>query len=231
MGYFLGTINYELGDSARATVVTAGSSAAMVQCYRNGELVGAQAPAGSGVTFRIARLVDGVYVRLLSVDADDANVDFFSEAFPSDVLPTIVVRTPTEPGYFSGDRWRVYLDDELVHDREIWPPRTKGPGGRGSRRGVNRGLEVYGSGRGNWRGLQRGFEPVTLEFETTILSPGTYQVEVATVDSAGNESSQTAELVQLDTYPGPCTDLAISSYVKGTDTLVLTFTGSPDIED
>lgn len=34
-----------------------------------------------------------------------------------------------------------------------------------------------------------------------------------------------------DTCPAPCTDITVLNYVPHSDTLVLNFTGSPDIED
>ncbi len=230
MSYYSGTINYELSDAARFNVVKAYTSAACVQCYVNGDLISSKVPEGSGVEFRIPHLTHGQYVRLLSVDLADRDTNYFEDAY-DDSGNRITVKVPTLPGYFYGELWRVYLDDTLVYEREIWPKRNVRIGGRGTRRGYCRGIETYGSGRGNWRGLQRGYEPVTLLYETEMLSPGSYKVEAATVDNAGNESTQVSDTVELNTYPAPATDLTVSSYTQGTDTLVLSFTGSTDIED
>lgn len=231
MAYYAGTINYTLTDTARGTFIAANTSAACVQCYVNGGLVGSDIPEGIGVTFRVRELRAGEYVRLLSVDVATRTEDFFSTAFPDDAGPRITVRTPTIPGYFYGELWRVYLDDDLVHERDIWDPKTGRLGGWGTNRGFACGLENYGSGWGNWWGPQWGYEPITLEYETDILSSATYKLETATVDLAGNESAQISESVVLNTYPAPVTSLVVSSYTLGTDTLVLSFTGSTDIED
>ena len=230
MGYTEGTINYTVNDTAGGVLVTAYSSAACVQCYVNGALVGSKVSSGDGVTFRIDLPREGEYIRLLEVDEADRYEDYFADAFPDDAGPRITVKTPTVPGYFYDELWRVYLDDSLVHERDIWNPRTRRLGGWGTNWGFCWGVENYGSGWGNWWGLQWGYEPVTLEYETDILACGSYKLEVATVDLAGNESTQIDETVTLDTYPAPITDLAITSYTLGTDTLVLSFTGSTDIE-
>lgn len=241
MTYYSGTINYTITERDRYSVVSAYSTAACVQIYVAGELVDSAVPAGGGVSFNIPWLDNREYVRLLSVDAADADTDYFATAFPNDSGNHITVRTPTVPGYLPDEQWRVYLDSSLIKEREVWPypePDTEGGadsdsdtscmGGRGRARGVARGVETYGSGRGIIRGLQRGFEPVMLEHETTALSPDDYEVQSATVDALDNETLGDSDMHVLDTYPAPPTGLAISSYVQVGDTLTLSFTASED---
>jgi len=236
MGYYAGTINYTLAEHARFTRVAAFSTAACVQCYVAGELVDSQIPAGTGVEFNISPPGDYEYIRLLAVDADSAEVDYFADAFPNDAGNKIRVRTPTLCGdYARGELWRVYLDDTLIKEQPVWPlwkkpeSATSRIGGRGRCRGIYRGFETYGSGRGNWRGLQRGYEPVTLLHETDAQIPGTLNIKSCIVDAAENESTATEENITLDTYPQPPSDLTIESYDQGSDTLVLNFTASDDV--
>ncbi len=72
--------------------------------------------------------------------------------------------------------------------RSVWPfPDSPASqiGGRGTLRGAWRGYGTYGSGRGNWRGLQRGYEPVELIFESTVQSPGSYEIATTITNQYG----------------------------------------------
>ncbi len=232
MGFTAGWINFTTQEAARYTIVTAFSNAAQVQCYVNNEIKAGQVPDGMSVSLRIDTPRPGEYIRLLAVDLEDADTNFFSQAWPFDEGNRLTARTPTEPGYFRDYVWSVYLDDTLVHDRMVWPfpdsPSSR-IGGRGTFRGIRRGWETYGSGRGNWRGLQRGFEPVELIFETDPQSPGTYEIATTITDNAENQSAQTEDNIDLDTWPDEPEDLLVSSFTIGTGVIKLSWTESTDI--
>ncbi len=232
MAFIAGWINFTTQIAARYTIVTAFSDAAIVQCYVNDELISNMTPDGTSVEFRITPLRGGQYIRLLAVDADSGEVNYFSEAWPFDEGNRITTRTPTEPGYFRDYIWSVYLDDVLIHERAVWPfPDSPSSqiGGRGTLRGAWRGYGTYGSGRGNWRGLQRGYEPVELIFESVVQSPATYELATTITDAAGNESAQTETTITHDTYPDEPEDMAVSGFVLGTGTITLAWTESDDI--
>lgn len=233
MAYYSGTINYTLTDSARFTAIAAYSTAACVQCYVGGELVGGKIPAGGGVTFHVPHLKAGQYVLLLSVDAVNIETDYWDDAFSADHPGNrITIISPTQPGYLPGYLWRVYVDDTQEFERLVWPhpdSATCKIGGLGEDLGVSLGIETYGSGRGNWRGLQRGYEPVSLTHETPVKSPGEYELAVTVLDVAENETTQVESDLTHDTYPDEPENLGVSSYDSGTGELVLTFTESGDL--
>ena len=232
MAYYAESINYTTQDSARFTIVTATSTSPCVQLYVDGQLIDSAIPAGSYVEFRPDALRYGEWIRLLGVDVADAETDYFSDAFPYDAANRETIRTPTVPGIFRDEQWRVYLDDVLIKERPVWPyPDSLSCriGGRGTLRGWYRGIEDYGSGRANWRGLQRGYEPVTLEHVTDVLVCGDYEFKTAVVDKVGNEALTAATTVSFHTYPRVNSELTVTSYVLGTDTLTFSFTESEDV--
>lgn len=234
MGYTAGWIHFTTSDGSQFTVVTAYSSAAAVQCYVNDTLADYLIPTGTSVQFGITPPGRGEYIRLLAVDLEsaEAKTNYFSSAWATDKGNRITVKTPTQPGWLPGEFWKVYLDDTETHNRLIWLD-PNGPsglmGGRGTDRGIARGIGAYGAGRGHWRGQQRGYEPVTLEYETAVLSPGTYEIATTTVDNADNETTQVEENMTHDTWAADPEDLLVSSFDSGTGLLTFTWTESEDL--
>ena len=206
-----------------------------MQIYVNDSIEGWLAPAGQSIQFGITPLLPGQYIRLLAVDTASAEAgdNFFSTAWPNDLGNRITVKTPTQPGWLPDELWRVYVDDVQKHERLIWldPSGPSGRmGGRGTDRGIHRGIGGYGVGRGNWRGLQRGYEPVTLLFETEVLAPAaTYEIATTTLDVAENETVQTEENRSHSTWPDEPEDLLVASFGQGTGLTTLTWTESTDI--
>ena len=68
-----------------------------------------------------------------------------------------------------------------------------------------------------------------LRWTSEPLPPGAYPVTVTVTDAAGNESAATTGTVELETFPRPARDLAVTGYDKDTDTLTLSFTPSEDL--
>ncbi len=235
MGYTAGTINYTRADSARVITLKPVTAALAVQLYVGGVLVEGRLTS-AGLIFIVSRkvLTPAEWPYFLAVDAADVAEDFWSDAFAglADADPYLHVVTPTRPGYFRDELWRVYLDDVVAYERLIWPrpdSDSSRQGGRGTNRGHRRGFEDYGSGRGNWRGLQRGYEPIQLTARLGPLEPATYNVKVYTVDTTGNESIVQEDDVPHNTYPAVAADLTIDAFDEPTQTVTLSLTASADV--
>jgi len=228
---------HDLGRVIRATTSHTGKT---IQCYFSGRLVASQRPRGGAVAFVLAEPADEDVVLLLAVDEADAGVNYWDEAFAeSDERGNrIVVETPqTILTGDPGDRWQVYIgqaDDAeatlLVCDREFHPGgrRSGGWGKHWGRGGWGlSALDCAGWG-GNWGIGEHGFDCEMLSCRSEPMGPGTYPVKVIIADAHGNESSEYADTITLDTYPRPASELSVTSYDRPSDTLTLTFEPSPD---
>jgi len=224
----------------RRLIVRAESPAPCVQCYLAGRLAAWQRPVGGAVEFVLPAVEDTELILLLGVDAADAETDYFAQAFPlpADRGSRIEVYSYTRCGYLATDTWRVYLGadgstgaDTLQFERLIFPGGRHG-GGWGAQCGHFWGFGPYGPGWGeHWGCDEWGFGCGKLCWTSPPKTVGDYPVRVAVADQAGNEASAAVQVVTVDTCPRPATELTVESYAKATDTLVLSWTPSPDLPD
>ncbi len=209
----------------------------LLQCYVNGRLTASQAGIADRWTVTLPSMDPSDVLFLLAVDADNARTDYFTEAFPDSTANRLRVRmAQTIVPFLPGDRWRVYRGNAgdgtatiLAHDQLVRQ------GGRGVGFGYNFGCGGFGfdgcasKGFGYNFGLgEFGYDCEMLEWTSKPLPPGSYPVKGTIVDAAGNESTASTAGITLNNYPRPARDLAVDSYTKGTDTLVLSFTESED---
>ena len=227
-------------DLGRILRVHSGHPEKYVQCYVSGELVAWQKPVEGVVEFVLAGPADEDVVFLLAVDEENAAANLWDEAFSVDPGRgnRIMVRSPQETiGFGPEDRWRVYVGEAgeaeatvLAHDQEFFPGARRscgwgkvwGQGGWGFS-----GEDCIGWGH-NWGYGQWGFDCDMLTWVSDPLSSGSYPVKVVVEDAQGNESAASETQTTVATFPRPASQLAVSSYVKATDTLTLTFEPSPD---
>ena len=212
-----------------------------VQLYISGELVASQKPVAGRVRFTIPDLRRTDIVFALVVDDDEADTDYWADAFThADTYGNrIRIRTPQTIAPFEPkDEWVIYLGDAgeesadtEVHRQEFYP------GGRRSGGfGFNFGYGGFGWDGYECRGFgynfgygEFGYDCAMLQWESEPLPPGVYPYKVTVIDPHGNESTAEEGTVTLNTYARPATGLSITSYNKGDDDLVLAFTASPDI--
>ncbi len=209
-----------------------------VQCYLSGSLVDFQEPNANGdVEFRLSAILPRDIVFLLAVDLADADIDHFDEAFPEAAANgnRLTISVVQDLDYDIGDVIKMYVGPieeaeatDLVFTRDIFPS-GRAAGGWGFNWGINWGLGPLGVGWGiNW-GINWGIGTGAIEFQTGPLIRGDWPVKVTVEDAAGNVSTAFESIETLDTFARPATDLAIESYTKIGDTLVLTFTPSEDL--
>jgi len=228
---------YDLGRIIRATTSHTGKH---IQCYLSGRLVASQRPNGGAVTFFLAEPTDEDLVMLLAVDDADAHVNYWNDAFAEtdERGNRIVVETPqTILTGQPGDRWQVTIgqagDAEatiLACDKEFHPGGYRSGGwGRHWGKGGWGFSALDCAGWGNSWGIgEYGFDCEMLSWRSEPTGPGTYPVKVVVVDASGNESSEYASTITLDTYPRPASEASVTSYDPASDTLTLTFEPSPD---
>ncbi len=244
MGYSTSGITnlhfYEADGSLRITALSSHTDK-VVQCYVGGELVARQTAPGAYVEFHLA-VVDGwAPIFLLAVDTDEADVNYFADAFSVAASRgnRILLSVPQTMVYGQDDVIRIYLGDvggatadDLVLEHRVYPAGSRG-GGVGIGRygyggwGFSGDLGVgWGSnyGYGQW-----GFDCEMLTWESDPLVTGTYPYKVTVVDPAGNETDIAASTIALDTFARPASDLTVESYDYATDALVLSFTESEDV--
>ena len=228
---------YDLGRIIRALVTHQDK---WIQCYVSGRLVAWQQPVHGVVEFVLTEPADEDLVSLLAVDAADAGTNLWPEAFGGEPGrgSRILVQTPQHIAPFApDDRWKVYRDEAgepaatvLVHQQAFYPA-GRHSGGWGKDWGYGgwgwSGYDGIGWGH-NWGYGQWGFDCQMLNWTSEPLPPGDYPVKVTVEDAAGNESAAYETVLGLTTYPRPAFDLAIDSHDKQTDTVVLTFSPSPD---
>jgi hypothetical protein len=244
MGYYTDEISISRIDEIDlGLIVTAKALHAdrVIQCYVSGDLVAWQQPEEGIVRFVLQQAGPEDTILLLAVDAADSATDYWSEAFGTDDVygnrVQVDFRLDLLDGYRPGDKWRVYRgnagDSEAamkLYEAEVFP------GGRGvcgwGQDWGNGGWGYSGSNAPGWGyhwGYTWGFGIDYLRFLTGVLTRGTYPVKVDVVDEHGNASTAYETSVVIDTFARPADDLAVSSYTKDTDTLVLAMTPSEDI--
>ncbi len=234
MSFFADKVtNIQIDASRRFPVLTADVALGFefIQFYQAGALVGSARAVNGGVTFAssIPGPIDPFFP--LAVDPEDVNTNFWDLAFPEAASAgnRIKVSIQTTLAMRLGDRFRISIDGTIVHEADIYPT-SDGAGGYGVSFGVSYGRGPFGGGYGREYGVNYGHGGgIVLEWVSEPLFIGTYAVAVNIIDKAGNVSSSTTTNVTLATYPRPATDLVVSSYDSGTDTLTLGWGESEDI--
>ena len=222
-----------LDDTGNEAVITGSVAVGFetVQLYVAGNLTGSQKAQAGLVTFIIPLPGSTDPIFLLSVDPQDVNVDFFSQAFPTAATSgnRIQVQVTTLESMGVSWKWRITLDSVQQFEALIFPA-GDAIGGWGYVWGSNYGHGPFGAGWGNGWSLNWGHGgPLTLEWISKPLFNGTYALGVAFIDQAGNVSTTTTNNVTIESYARPASNLQVASYDLGTDTLSLTFDQSPDI--
>lgn len=234
MTYYAGQVsNVRIDDSRRYPVITAevATGYEFVQLYQAGALVAEALAVDGQVTFTGAMpgYLDPFFP--LAIDEADSGTNYWSDAFPDAEANgnRIKVSLTTTESMKTGWQWRVSIDGTKVYEADIFPGGI-GAGGWGVQWGTAWGHGPFGSGWGNSWGANWGHGgAMVLEWISEPQTNGTYTVTVSTIDKAGNVSTAASEDVTITTYARPASDLAVSGYVLGTDTLTLTWTESPDI--
>ena len=234
MTYYLDkTSNETIDESRRFPVIRADVELGFdtVQLYQAGALVAHASPVDGSVTFAgaLPGYIDPFF--LLAVDGEDANTNFWDEAFPEAEANgnRIKVEYPTTVDTQLGWRWRVSIDGVQQYEAYIFP-NSQGAGGYGIAYGVSYGVGPFGAGYGSSYGTNYGHGGgIVLEWVSEPLFNGTYSVTVNVIDQAGNVSTPDTESVTIETYARPASNLVIESYVQATDTLTLSWTESEDI--
>jgi len=245
MSYYTGDIHISRVDEADLGLTVTGQTGhvdKVVQCYVSGELTAWQRPDGGIVRFALPQAGPHDLIMLLAVDPEDVRVDHWADAFEAGTVHgnRFHVRFRRDPldGWQPGDRWRVRRGDAgdlsptiLVHEAEVFP------GGRGQVGwGVAWGYGCWGysasnaPGWGTYWGYTWGFGIDYLDWVSPPMPRGTYPLASTVVDRNGNESAASETTVVADTYARPASNLAVGSYTKQTDTLVLSVTPSEDID-
>jgi hypothetical protein len=237
MGYHEDAVHaVTAGQDHRYAVVRARCAREVVQCYLNGELAESQRPVDQQVTFVLPPLGDSDVVFLLGVDAADARTDYFRRAYPEDADHgnRITIYLFAGSGYRSADVATFYRGEagegeaaRLLGRQRLFPG-GRWCGGWGKAWGRHWGRGDYGRGWGYSWGRSWGYGAPRVQHRTGPLPPGTYPVKIVVADGAGNASAAATAAVTLNTYPRPSADLTVDAYDKDTDTLVLSWTASPD---
>ena len=238
MAYYTGEIsNFELSESGRMVIARGETSKDCVQCYVAGSLFGYQRPVAGSVEFVFSILDATEIVFLLAVDLDNAETDYFDDAFPEASANGNKIKIRSFPchAYTPEDKWRVYRGDagdasaaDKIEERWIHP-NGQYAGGFGSTFGEHFGFGSYGAGFGSAFGYDFGYGSPTMTKVTESLVPGDYPIKTAVIDEVENESAVREDDIVLNTYPRPATGLAITSYDYATDVLIMSFTASGDL--
>lgn len=237
----ISNLTFEEADLTVTVRATTSHTDKVIQCYLSGSLAAWQKPENGSVAFTLHRPRKTDLIFLLAVDEDEGSVDYWADAFPGASANgnRIVVTVPQmNQGHLPGDLLILYRGDAgdpagdvEVHRQPYYP---------GERPAVGYGF-VYGSGGYGFDGYnlkgygynygygEYGFDCDILAWGSEPLSPGVYPVKVVVEDQYGNDSTAYETTATLASYARPADDLAIQSYTPGTDTLVLTFTESPDV--
>jgi len=234
LSYYTGKVsNVRLSDTGGYTLITADVEAGygIVQVYVAGLLIGTASVVAEKVSYTTNLIGPIDPVSLLAVDGSDADIDYWSVAFPEaeSAGNRISVSMTATEGMKVGWKWRVSVDGVIEHEADIFP-NSQGAGGWGIKWGENWGHGPFGAGWGYDWGTNWGHGGgIVLSWFSEPLVIGTYAVTVSTIDRAGNVSTAASSNVTIATYPRPPADLTVSSYVLGTDTLTLSWTASEDI--
>lgn len=241
--YATGTSVWRVDEVDLGLVVTAHTQHTdkVIQCYVSGDLVARQRPVGGMVRFLLPQAGPNDAILLLAVDPEDEAADCWPQALGLDSAygNRIEVRFRRDllDGRRPGDLWRVYRGEAgqgeatlQLHEATVYP------GGRGGTGwGFDWGHGGWGysgsaaPGWGSCWGYTWGFSIDYLTHTTGPLPRGTYPIKVELADENGNVSTAFETSVVVDTHARPAEALAVSSYDKATDTLVLSVSPSPDI--
>jgi len=238
MAYYADSVESVTLESGGRYVIIRGKCAyEAVQCYVNGALVGAARPYLQWFELALPAPDKRDILFLLAVDAADAETDYFAAAYDGAAANANRIRlyVHADSAYLPTDKAKFYRGDAgdpsadtLIATKPLFPG-GQGKGGWGRLWGRAWGMEDFGLGWGtNW-GYAWGYDTARIEFTTEPLGPGAYPVAVLVEDQAGNTSTEATDTVTLASYAEPATDLTITSYTLGTDTLVLGWTASGDI--
>ena len=238
MAYYSDAVTQVSVDgSNRFAVMRAHCIYECVQLYIDGELAGSATPWDHWVEFALPPLSGREVIWALAVDAEDAETDYYDEAYPGAAANANRIRLYiiAYSTYDAEDKAKFYRGDAgdesadtLISEQALFPA-GQGKGGWGQRWGRHWGRGPYGLGWGHTWGRSWGYGAPRIEYTTEPLPPGTYAVKVVIVDMAGNESTAATDSVAVASYAAAATDLTIDSYTLGTDTLVLSLTASGDI--
>lgn len=225
--------NIDIDDTGGFVLITANVATGFetVQLYVAGSLLGSGVAVGNSITFQTSIPGDTDPIFLLSVDPEDADTDFWEDAFPeADANGNrINVTLPTVEGMQIGERWRVSIDGTILHEADIFPT-SDGAGGYGVRYGTLNGHGPFGAGYGNAYGTNYGFGGgIVLSWTSEPLINGIYSVTTFVIDVAGNVSTADTDEVTIESYARPAKDLTVEEYNQGTDTLTISWTESEDI--
>ena len=244
MGYYSGNVSIStIAETEHGVIVSAVTQHTdkTVQCYVSGDLIAWRRPDGGAVQFTLPQVRPNDAILLLAVDNSDESTDFWPQAFESNSVygnrVQVDFRLDFADGRQPGDKWRVYRGNAgdaeatiVIHEAEVFP------GGRGSMGwGFAWGRDGWGYGGANAPGWGRhwgyswGFGTAFQRFVSEPLTRGAYRIKTEVEDQHENVSTTSESTVTIDTCARPAGDLAVSSYDKVTDTLVLTQTASEDI--
>jgi len=153
---------------------------------------------------------------------------------------------PTDPAVELGGSFNAYHDEadgainytSSINNLpiEAWPEGRGALGfgrGRFGRGPFGRGDGGFGFGRGWFGRGPFGHGAKMLQFITPELIDGDYKFAVCGVDKAGNVETPATieEELTLAEEPEPPTNLTVTGYVKGTDTLTINYALSADDEE
>lgn len=212
----------------------------VIQCYVSGALVSWAVPRQGSVEFVLAESSASDLVLLLAVDASEAEMNYWDEAFDLDAAGANRIRVQTPRlslAYMPGDVWKVYRGDagqsqadRLEHVQPFFPG-GRGAGGYGIGYGGAYGFDAAGArgyganfGRGEY-----GFDCDMLAWTSEPMPPGTYPIVVVVADRHGNDSPSWTSEVTLTSYARPAADLTVDSYDPSDGRLGFSFTESEDI--
>ena len=225
--------NVQIDTSRRFPIISATVEAGYdtVQLYQAGALVESQSVVLNAVEFTGALEGSIDPWMLLAVDSEDANTNFWDDAFPEVAANgnRINVQLQTTADILLGWRWRISIDGTKVYENAVYP-NSDGAGGYGLAYGVAYGVGPFGAGYGFEYGASYGHGGgIVLEWVSEPQYNGTYAVSVQLIDEVGNVSTATTTNKTIETYPRPASDLTVAGYVSGTDTLSLSWTESEDL--
>ena len=237
----ISNIRFEQTDLSVTVRATTSHTDKLIQCYVSGELKAWQKPEEGAVSFQVNRPGNVDLIFLLAVDEDEGHVDYWDDAFPGAAANghRIKVSVPQLNQSFNpGDVLVIYRGAAGAASADVERHRQAYyPGGRpGVGFGFNFGYGGFGYDGYGMRGFgynfgygEFGFDCDMLTWESEPLPPGVYPIKVVIEDQYGNESTAYETTQTLASYAQPAESLAVDSYVKGTDTLTLSFTESPDV--
>lgn len=213
-------------------VIRTGNVSKVIQMYLGGILADWQKADPDMATFNLSGSAEVAQAYFLAVDEADADVDFFADAFPTAAASGNRIQVWQVRSVALGlhDRWLVYLDDVKETEQFLFPGGREAVGfgdffghvfGIGAKYAPGFGITPFGLD--DW-----GIGPGNMEYITEPLPSATYSIKTSFVDGVGNESTKSSDNETIATYARPASVLSIDGYVKGTNTLTISFTESPE---